>query len=112
MDTSTRASVFAEPAPAVSDRRWDALRRAARARLAPFGAAVLLAAIGVALAAPLLSPYDPLAQDLGNVLARPGRGHWLGTDNAGRDVLSRVVWGTRVSLVGGRLSRALAPGAG
>src|SRR5258708_16729570 len=98
MDTSTRAFVFAEPAPAGSDRRWGALRRAARARLAPFGAAVLLAAIVVALAAPLLSPYDPLAQDLGNVLARPGPGHWLGTHNVARPVLSRVVWVTPVSL--------------
>src|SRR5258708_36045329 len=96
MDTSTRAFVFAEPAPAGSDRRWGALRRAARARLAPFGAAVLLAAIVVALAAPLLSPYDPPAQDLGNVLAPPGRGHWLGTDNGGRHGLSRACWGTRV----------------
>src|SRR5205809_7199387 len=95
-----RAAALAGAA-AVSDRRWGALRRAARARLAPFGAAVLLAAIVVALAAPLLSPYDPLAQDLGNVLARPGRVHWLGTDNVGRDVLSRVIWGTRVSLVAG-----------
>src|SRR5256714_4648710 len=112
MDTSTRASVFAEPAPAVSDRRWDALRRAARARLAPFGAAVLLAALVVALAAPLLSPYDPLAQDLGNVLAPPGRAHWLGTDNVGRDVLSRVIWGTRVSLVAGFVSVAIAAAAG
>src|SRR6266436_2606854 len=112
MDTSTRPSVFAEPEPAVSDRRWDALRRAARARLAPFGAAVLLAAIVVALAAPLLSPYDPLAQDLGNVLARPGRVHWLGTDNVGRDVLSRVIWGTRVSLVAGFVSVAIAALAG
>jgi hypothetical protein len=112
MDTSTRAFVFAEPAPAVSDRRWGALRRAARARLAPFGAAVLLAAIVVALAAPLLSPYDPLAQDLGNVLARPGRAHWLGTDNVGRDVLSRVIWGTRVSLVAGFVSVAIAAVAG
>src|SRR2546429_6036940 len=111
MDTSTRASVFAERAPAVSDRRWDAFRRAARARLAPFGAAVLLAAIVVALAAPLLSPYDPLAQDLGNVLARPGRVHWLGTDNVGRDVLSRVIWGTRVSLVAGFVSVAIAAAA-
>jgi len=80
--------------------------------LAPFGAAVLLAAIVVALAAPLLSPYDPLAQDLGNVLARPGRAHWLGTDNVGRDVLSRVIWGTRVSLVAGFVSVAIAAAAG
>ena len=88
----------------MSDRRWDAFRRAARARLAPFGAAVLLAAIVVALAAPLLSPYDPLAQNLGNVLARPGRAHWLGTDNVGRDVLSRVIWGARLSLWVGLVS--------
>src|SRR5438552_1006299 len=97
---------------AVRDRRWDALRRAARARLAPFGAAVVLAAIVVALAAPVLAPYDPLAQNLGNALARPGRAHWLGTDNVGRDVLSRVIWGTRVSLVAGFVSVAIAAAAG
>src|SRR3989475_11453744 len=106
-----RAAALAGAA-AVSDRRWDALRRAARARLAPFGAAVLLAAIVAALAAPLLAPYDPLAQDLGNVLARPGRGHVLGTDNVGRDVLSRVIWGTRVSLLAGIVSVALAAATG
>src|SRR2546428_265729 len=118
MAGSIRESGFAEPAttlpaaPVVRDRRWDALRRAARARLAPFGAAVLLAAIVAALAAPLLAPYDPLAQDLGNVLARPGRAHLLGTDNVGRDVLSRVIWGTRVSLVAGFVSVAIAAAAG
>jgi peptide/nickel transport system permease protein len=111
-------SAFAERAlaartdTAVRDRRWDALRRAVRARLAPFGAAVLLTAVLVALAAPLLSPYDPLAQNLGNSLARPGRAHWLGTDNVGRDVLSRVIWGTRVSLVAGFVSIAIAAAAG
>src|SRR5437762_11567247 len=117
MAGSIPESGFAERAlvarePAVRDRRWDALRRAARARLAPFGAAVLLAAIVVALAAPLLAPYDPLAQNLGNILARPGRAHWLGTDNVGRDVLSRVIWGTRVSLVAGFVSVAIAAVAG
>jgi peptide/nickel transport system permease protein len=100
------------PATPVRDRRWDVLRRATRARLAPFGAAVLVLAVVVALGAPFLAPYDPLAQDLGNTLARPGRGHLLGTDNVGRDVLSRVVWGTRVSLLAGFASVAIAVVAG
>jgi len=85
----------------VRDRRWRTLRRAARARLAPFGAAVMLLAISVALLAPVVAPYDPLKQNLDNTLARPDRTHLLGTDNVGRDVLSRVIWGTRVSLVAG-----------
>jgi len=88
------------------------LRRAARARLAPFGAGVVLLAVLVALTAPLLAPYDPLAQNLGNTLARPGRAHLLGTDNVGRDVLSRVIWGTRVSLVAGLVAVAIAVVAG
>ena len=88
------------------------LRRAVRARLAPLGAFVMVLAVLVALAAPLLSPYDPLAQNLGNTLAAPGRAHWLGTDNVGRDVLSRVIWGTRVSLVAGLVSVVLAVCAG
>ena len=92
----------------MADRRWNTLRRAARARLAPFGAVVLLAALVVALAAPLVSPHDPLKQNLGNALAKPSRVHLLGTDNVGRDVLSRVMWGTRVSLVAGFVSVALA----
>ena len=88
--------------------RWKVVRRAARARMAPFGAVVMVLAVLVALAAPLVAPYDPLAQDLGNTLARPNRVHVLGTDNVGRDVLSRVIWGTRVSLVAGLVSVALA----
>lgn len=90
------------------ERRWVMLRRAIRARLAPFGAAVTLLALLVAVLAPLLAPYSPLKQDLGNALARPGPAHWLGTDNIGRDVLSRVIWGTRISLVAGFVSVAMA----
>src|SRR3989442_13395886 len=90
------------------DGRWALLRRAARAWLAPFGATVVLLAVMGALAAPLLAPYDPLAQNLGNTLARPGRANLLGTDNVGRDVLSRVIWGTRVSLVAGLVAVAIA----
>jgi hypothetical protein len=47
------------------------------------------------------APHDPLRQNLDNTLARPGRLHVLGTDNVGRDVLSRVIYGTRVSLAAG-----------
>src|SRR5438309_138696 len=96
----------------IRPRRWRVLRRAARARLAPFGAAVMVLAVLVALAAPLVAPYDPLAQNLGNTLAPPGRSHLLGTDNVGRDVLSRVIWGTRISLLAGLVSVALAMLAG
>jgi peptide/nickel transport system permease protein len=95
-----------------AERRWRALRRAARARLAPFGAVVLLAALVMAFGASVLSPHDPLKQDLNNTLARPGRAHVLGTDNVGRDVLSRVIWGTRVSLLAGIVSVMLAAAAG
>ena len=90
------------------ERRWRTLRRAARARLAPFGAAVMLLAIAVALLAPVLSPHDPLKQNLNRALARPDWTHPMGTDNVGRDVLSRVIWGTRVSLVAGFGSVAIA----
>jgi len=72
------------------------------------GAAILLIALALAFGAPALAPHDPLKQNLGNALAKPGARHWLGTDNVGRDVLSRVVWGTRVSLVAGFVSVAIA----
>ena len=64
-------------------------------------AAVLLLAVAAALLAPVVAPHDPLKQDLNHTLGRPDRIHPLGTDNVGRDVLSRVIWGTRVSLVAG-----------
>jgi peptide/nickel transport system permease protein len=97
------ATILVAPVPSrsVRDRRWSTLRRAARARLAPFGAAVLLLAITVALLAPVVAPYNPLKQNLNNTLARPDWTHVLGTDNVGRDVFSRVIYGTRVSLVAG-----------
>jgi peptide/nickel transport system permease protein len=94
--------------PRVRDRRWNVLRRAMSARMAPFGATVLLLALVVAIVAPLISPYDPLKQDLSNILMPPSAVHLLGTDNLGRDVLTRVIWGTRVSLTAGFVSVALA----
>ena len=117
MAGSIRGSDIAEPAAAVARpsregreraRRWTVLRQAARTRLGPLGVVVMIVAIMAALFAPLISPYDPLKQDLGNALARPDRAHLMGTDNVGRDVLSRMIWGTRVSLFAGFGSVALA----
>jgi peptide/nickel transport system permease protein len=54
-----------------------------------------------ALLAPLLAPYDPLLQDLGLRLRPPSPEHWLGTDSLGRDILSRILYGARISLLVG-----------
>src|SRR4029453_9533845 len=84
----------------------------ARARLPPFGVAGLLTALLAAIFAPVISPYDPLKQDLGHTLAPPSRAHLLGTDNVGRAVLTRLSWGTRVWMVAGFVSVAIAMAAG
>jgi peptide/nickel transport system permease protein len=52
----------------------------------------------MAIFAPLISPYDPTAIDVYNVLSAPGAAHFFGTDELGRDVLTRMIWGARVSL--------------
>jgi peptide/nickel transport system permease protein len=82
------------------------------ARGAAFGAAVVALVLMMAVLAPLVAPYDPLHQDVNSLLVPPGPLHLLGTDNTGRDVLSRVVWGARVSLIAGLVSVALAVVAG
>ncbi|HEY7141933.1 MAG TPA: ABC transporter permease [Methylomirabilota bacterium] len=124
MAGSTPGSAIAEPVPPSARpldqaarpvfpaRRWAALRRAASGRLALVGTAVTLLAVVVAVAAPALAPQDPLKQNLSNALASPSRDHLLGTDNVGRDILSRVIWGTRISLVAGFVSVAIAALAG
>ncbi len=97
------------PAPLrFRERRWVVLRRALSARFAPLGGLVVLLVLLMAVFAPIVSPYDPLKQDLTNLLARPGGAHLLGTDNVGRDILARVVWGTRVSLIAGVVSVLIA----
>jgi peptide/nickel transport system permease protein len=56
--------------------------------------------VAIAIFAPLVSPYDPIAQDLNNAISPPSLSHWLGTDSLGRDVLSRLMWGARPALIG------------
>ena len=66
--------------------------------LATLGAAIVVASALIAFAAPLLAPYAPYAQDLAHRLEPPGGAHWLGTDELGRDILSRLIYGARVTL--------------
>lgn len=74
-----------------------------RNSLAVVSAVVLLGLLVMAVAAPLLTTQDPLAQDLSSSLVGPSPEHWLGTDKQGRDVWSRVVYGTRPALGGALL---------
>jgi peptide/nickel transport system permease protein len=74
----------------------DFLRRSVPGR---WGFALTLILVIVALAAPLLAPYDPVAQNLPARLLSPSAAHWMGTDELGRDVLSRIIFGTRVSML-------------
>lgn len=87
-----------------SDTLLDKLAQLVRQnKLAVFSALVILAIIILAVFAPVFSPYDPAAQSLRERLAAPSAEHWLGTDKLGRDILSRIIYGARVSLVIGLL---------
>src|SRR5918992_2173923 len=90
----------------------DVVRRLLRHRGAVAGLCVILLFFAAALLAPSLSPYDPLAQDLDRRLQAPSWIHPLGSDDFGRDILSRVMYGARISLTVGFLSIGIAVTAG
>ncbi len=78
---------------------WEIVRgRFIRDKKGLTGATILLVVLYLALFAPFFSPYDPLRMDLKNFLSPPSRAHPFGTDNFGRDILSRVIYGSRVAL--------------
>jgi peptide/nickel transport system permease protein len=91
------------------DRPWRrAVRRLVRRRVAVFGFGVVIFFILLAILAPLVAPYDPLKTNFLLVRKAPSVLHWFGTDEIGRDVLARVIWGTRASLLAGLVSVSLA----
>src|SRR5947209_7110817 len=98
------ADTFAD-IPEVAGRRarwWAATKDFVRKRpLGAIGAAIVLLSIIVALGANAFAAYDPLATDYGAMLARPSMAHWLGTDAFGRDVLSRIIFGSRTAMIVG-----------
>jgi peptide/nickel transport system permease protein len=92
-----------------NNERWKKTVKILFARkIAVFSAAVVFLFIAMAVFAPLLAPYDPNHADFASYLQGPGKNHLLGTDNYGRDVLSRIIYGTRVSLIIGVLAVMIA----
>lgn len=76
-----------------------ALGRALRRTSARVGLAIAVVFLLLTVAAPWIAPYDPYDQDLSSALSPPSADHWFGADQYGRDVLSRVMYGTRTALV-------------
>src|SRR5882672_10067345 len=88
--------------PTATAATWAVIRDFARRRtLGAVGAAVVVVMIVVGVFAGLLAPYNPVAVDFGAMLSRPSAAHWLGTDAFGRDVLSRLIYGSRTALMVG-----------
>jgi len=86
-------------------RAWKKLRAN---RPALLGAMVVIAFVLLALLAPVLPIADPAATDWGKIRLSPSLQHWLGTDEIGRDIFSRMVWGARASLLAGVVSVGIA----
>jgi peptide/nickel transport system permease protein len=120
MTTVSTPTVAPTVAQAASTRRpiggrsplMQALARVVRNPVGLFGLTVLTLLVLCALTAPIISPYNPLEQHVGAELRPPGGEYPLGTDNLGRDLLSRIIYGSRASLLVGVVAVALGAGAG
>jgi len=103
-DRMTTTGGFVDAAPARAGR----LRRLAARPAAMVGLGVVVCFLAIALLAPWVAPYEAAATSWSLVRKAPSAAHWMGTDELGRDVLSRVVFGARASLEAGVLSVAIA----
>ncbi|MBQ9904997.1 MAG: ABC transporter permease [Synergistaceae bacterium] len=86
----------------------DVMMRLAKSPLAMFGLAIIFVLVFCAIFAELISPYSPIKQDLMHMFETPSAEHWLGTDEFGRDILSRLIYGARVSLQVGFIAVGIA----
>jgi peptide/nickel transport system permease protein len=86
-------------------RAW---RRLLRRKSAAFGLAIIVAFVLIAVFAPLIAPYDPAQQAWTSIRKPPSLAHWFGTDESGRDLFSRVIYGARASLLAGVVSISIA----
>jgi peptide/nickel transport system permease protein len=103
----TTSTGFMETPPRVSEfRRF--IRIIIGRKVTLFGLIIILATVIAAIFAPTLAPYNPYVLDMDNTLLGPSRAHVLGTDALGRDTLSRIIYGTRTSLLVGIVSTGMA----
>ncbi len=86
-------------------KKWSTFfKKLKRNRIAVVGGAIVLFYIVIAILAPMIAPFDPLEIDLGKKLLSPSGEHWMGTDDKGRDITSRLLYGARLSLIIGFVS--------
>ena len=96
---STAATTFDTVAEEKPVGLWtDALRRMRRSRSAIIGGTIVGLMVLMAVLAPILAPYDPLVGNLSESFLPPSPDHWMGTNIQGQDVLSRIIWGARLTL--------------
>jgi peptide/nickel transport system permease protein len=98
---------LAEESPGA--RAW---RRLIKRKGAVLGLGIIVLFVTLALLAPLLAPYDPVQQSWSTIRKPPSLQHWFGTDESGRDLFSRVIFGARASLLAGVVSISIALGLG
>jgi peptide/nickel transport system permease protein len=104
--TATQPSAAAPAVPARSpSRAWKKLRANVPALI---GTGIVVFFVALAVLAPILPIPSPTATDWGKIRLAPSAMHWLGTDEIGRDILSRMIWGARASLLAGVVSVAIA----
>lgn len=106
--TTTAAPVI----PAAQSPRKLAVKRFCRRPAALIGLFVVVVFILTALTAPWIAPFDPIKTSWTAIRKAPGALYWMGTDENGRDVLSRVIWGARASMMAGVISVCIAAGIG
>jgi len=106
--TDIRRAPFLDEVPARISRRKRAWQQLKRSRLAIPGGLIVLMFIALAILAPLVAPYDPYKNNLADTLATPSAEHFFGTDELGRDIFSRIVYGARLSLLEGLFSVMIA----
>ena len=112
MSTALATPTIARAIPTPQSPARLALRRFLHRPVAVAGLIVIVLFIAVAILAPLIAPYDPIATSWTTIRKAPSLANWMGTDENGRDVLSRVMFGARASLMAGVVSVLIAAGIG